>query len=114
MLANISGTFDNIHVTQAGFLAAKLPLALRDDVHRVSFSGSAAAALDVAATAGVERGEIDLVGSHGQTICHLPRRKKCAVCNGGFPGDCAGTNRRPIVSPSCLTLGRPPIKIALG
>jgi len=34
----------------------------------------AQAALDVIARAGLKTSEVDLIGSHGQTICHLPNR----------------------------------------
>ena len=68
VLVSSSGTFNSIRVTWVGVLAAKPRLTLRDEVYRV-----ADAALDFAGAVGVESSEIDMVGSHGQMICNLPR-----------------------------------------
>ncbi|HYC78633.1 MAG TPA: anhydro-N-acetylmuramic acid kinase [Planctomycetota bacterium] len=41
-------------------------------LHRELGESFAAAAAGVASAAGVALGDVDLVGSHGQTVCHLP------------------------------------------
>src|SRR3972149_6072559 len=73
------------------FATFSYPRGLRDRLFQLSLSGSvkelchlnfylgelfAQAAHKIARQAGFKMGEIDLIGSHGQTVCHLPYRKK--------------------------------------
>ncbi|HEX9107913.1 MAG TPA: anhydro-N-acetylmuramic acid kinase, partial [Longimicrobiales bacterium] len=71
-----------------GFVTQPYPLERRNVIHRAILEGSAEsldrvhsllgewfaeAALAVCAATGVEPGDVDLIGSHGQTIWHIPR-----------------------------------------
>lgn len=73
------------------FATFPYPRGLRDRIFQLSFSGTvkelchlnfylgelfAEAAQKIARQAGFKIGEIDLIGSHGQTVCHLPHEKK--------------------------------------
>ena len=81
------GGFD-VGTESLGFLTRPYPAPLREILLRAPaltleettrLNGEigecfAAATADVAKMAGIELADIDFVGSHGQTVCHLPRR----------------------------------------
>lgn len=87
-LVSISGTGLNLTVTPLAFCPTAYPATLRRRVLAVSTGGTVAevchlnavlgewfakAALRVIARAGLRPSDVQLIGSHGQTIHHLPR-----------------------------------------
>ncbi|MCS3649436.1 anhydro-N-acetylmuramic acid kinase [Salinibacter ruber] len=107
-LVQLDGSGPDLTMDPEAFVHIPYPTALRDlirantdpasssvqDVTRLDarLAEAYAAAVDrVAAEADVDRGTVDLVGAHGQTVCHLPE-----------PADCAGKDVR-----ATLQLGNP-------
>ena len=107
-LVQLDGSGPDLTMDPEAFVHIPYPAALRDlirtntdpasssiqDVTRLDarLAEAYAAAIDrVLAEADVDRGAVDLVGAHGQTVCHLPA-----------PADCAGEDVR-----ATLQLGNP-------
>ena len=107
-LVHLDGSGPNLTMETGAFVQVPYPEALRDlirqntDEHSSSvrgltrldarIAGAYAKAVDrVLAEGGVDRQALDLVGAHGQTVCHLPE-----------PADCAGEAVR-----ATLQLGNP-------
>ena len=107
VLARLEGSGPDLTVEQEGFVHRPYPDALRTLLHRnstpeqssvrdltrlhVRLAGVYADAVDrVLADAGSSRDALDLVGSHGQTVHHLPE-----------PADCAGEAVRATLQIGC-------------
>lgn len=73
---------------RAQVLALCSSSALVEDLCQLNFAlgeALAAAALKVIAAAGLQPAEVDLIGSHGQTVRHLPRAKRSSTLQIGEP-----------------------------
>jgi len=107
-LVELEGSGPELTIEPAAFVHVPYPAALRDLIRQntnadassvqdltrldVRIAEAYAEAVDgVLEEAGRDRGVLDLVGAHGQTLCHLPD-----------PADCAGMNVR-----ATLQLGNP-------
>ena len=95
VLVELSGHGADTHFAVCSFSTLPLPDLLRaevlalcaggagiDDLYQANFALGAffaEAALHVIAEAGLKPEEVDLIGSHGQTVCHLPNGKPAST-----------------------------------
>jgi len=107
VLVELDGSGLDLTMEPAAFAHVPYPDALQDLIHQNAADSSSVQALTrldarlpetyaeavdhVLADSGTDRDTLDLVGSHGQTVCHLPE-----------PADCAGMDVR-----ATLQLGNP-------
>jgi anhydro-N-acetylmuramic acid kinase len=107
VLVELDGSGLDLTMEPAAFAHVPYPDALQDLIHQNAADPSSVQALTrldarlpetyaeavdhVLADSGTDRDTLDLVGSHGQTVCHLPE-----------PADCAGMDVR-----ATLQLGNP-------